>query len=194
MCRHACHQLLPWLRASSAMVPHGAWPGSDQWPWSTPPATGPVGRLGRPNASNPGGVDRYVLSLCCPRCMCVCSVLAHLAPVYQCARCLWFVCAVGGCVPPPQPPPSNFLYFFFCSVFALFCLAFLLMGKGARAHCRHRHGELLQRCNSVVFSCVRCRCFVGGRAPGMRLARLDVHEYASGWVWLVTSLLLVLTA
>ena len=30
VCRHACHQLLPWLRATFAMVPDAAWPGSDQ--------------------------------------------------------------------------------------------------------------------------------------------------------------------
>ena len=32
VCRHACHQLLPWLRGTFAMVPDAAWPGSDQWP------------------------------------------------------------------------------------------------------------------------------------------------------------------
>ena len=34
--------------------------------------------------------------------------------------------------------------------------------------------------------------FGGGRAPGVRLARPDVHGYGSGWVWLGASLLLVL--
>ena len=28
--RLACHQLLPWLRVTFAMVPDAAWPGSDQ--------------------------------------------------------------------------------------------------------------------------------------------------------------------
>ena len=64
--------------------------------------------------------------------------------------------------------------------------------KGARVHCRHRHGQLVQRCNSVVFSGVCRRCFGGGRAPGVRLPRPDVHGYGSGRVWLVASLLLVL--
>ena len=39
----ACQQLLPWLRVTFAMVPDAAWPGSDQWPWGTAPAAGPVG-------------------------------------------------------------------------------------------------------------------------------------------------------
>ena len=52
--------------------------------------------------------------------------------------------------------------------------------------------QLLQRCNSVMFSGVCRPCFGGGRAPGVRLARLDVHRYGSGWVWLVASLLVVL--
>ena len=35
VCRQACHQLLPWLQVTFAMVPDAARPGSDQWPWST---------------------------------------------------------------------------------------------------------------------------------------------------------------
>ena len=58
--RLACHWLLPWLRVTFAMVPDAAWPGSDQWPWSTAPATGPVGRLGRPSASDPSGVGSFL--------------------------------------------------------------------------------------------------------------------------------------
>ena len=195
VCRHACHQLLPWLRATFAIVSDAAWPGSDQRPCSTAPATGPVSWLGRPSASHPGGVDRGVLSLCCPRCMCVCGVLAHVARVHRCARCVRCACAVGGCV--PLPPPPNFL---FCSFFFLLCicLAFLFsfvlskIEKGARAHCRHRHGQLVQWCNSIVFSGVCRCCFGGGRAPGVWLGRLDVHGHGSGWDWLVASLLLVL--
>ena len=38
--RLACQRLLPWLRVTFAMVPDAAWPGSDQWLWSTAPATG----------------------------------------------------------------------------------------------------------------------------------------------------------
>ena len=64
---------------------------------------------------------------------------------------------------------------------------------GARVHCRHRHGQLVRRCNSVVSSGVCRRCCGGGRAPGVRLARPDVHGYGPGWVWLGVSLLLELT-
>ena len=175
------------------MVPDAAWPGSDQWPWSSAPATGLVGRPGRPSASDPRGVDRCVLCLCCPQCMCVCGVLAHSAPVHRCARCVRFACAVGGFFPPP-PPLICFLFFsfFLCMCCVLFCSFFLKMEKGARAHCRHRHGQLRQRCCSVVFSGVHRRCFVSSRAPGVPLARLDVHGYGSGCPWLVVSFLFVL--
>ena len=112
--RLACHRLLPWLRVRFAMVPDAAWPGSDQWPWSTAPSTGPVGGLGRPSASDPWAVGSFLslgrptcvqcpgpLGSCspvCPRglCCCVCGVLGHLAPVHQCARSVCCVaCAVS---------------------------------------------------------------------------------------------------
>ena len=102
--RLACHRLLPWLRVTFAMVLDAAWPGSDQWLWSTAPATGPVGRLGRPSASDPWGIGSF-LSLGCPTCVqrpgplgscspvcprgllwCVCGVLGQLAPVHRSAR------------------------------------------------------------------------------------------------------------
>ena len=112
--RLACHRLLPWLRVTFAMVPDAAWSGSDQWPWSTAPATGPVGWLGRPSTSDPWGVGSF-LSLGCPTCVqcpgplgsrspvrplgvlcCVCGVLGHLAPVHRCARSVCcFACAVS---------------------------------------------------------------------------------------------------
>ena len=112
--RLACHRLLPRLRVTFAMVPDAAWSGSDQWPWSTAPATGPVGRLGRPSVSDPWGVGSF-LSLGRPTCVqcsgplgsrspvrplgvlcCVCGVLGHLAPVHRCARSVCcFVCAVS---------------------------------------------------------------------------------------------------
>ena len=38
--RLACNR---WLRLMFGMVPDAAWPGSDQWPWGTAPAAGPVG-------------------------------------------------------------------------------------------------------------------------------------------------------
>ena len=112
--RLACHRLLPWLRVTFAMVLDAAWPGSDQWLWSTAPATGPVGRLGRPSASDPWGIGSF-LSLGCPTCVqrpgplgscspvCprgllwrVCGVLGQLAPVHRCARSVCCVaCAVS---------------------------------------------------------------------------------------------------
>ena len=112
--RLACHRLLPWLWVKFAMVPDVVWPGSDQWPWSTAPATGPVGRLGRPSASYQWGVGSS-LSLGRPTCVqcpgplgscspvrplgvlpCVCGVLGHLAPVHRCARSVCCVaCAVS---------------------------------------------------------------------------------------------------
>ena len=93
--RLACHRLLPWLRLMFAMVPDAAWPVSDQRPWGTAPAAGPVGRLGRPSASDPWGVVSF-LSLDHPRCAHVCGVLGHLASVRRCARSVSFVaCAVS---------------------------------------------------------------------------------------------------
>ena len=210
--RLACHWLLPWLRVTFAMVPDAAWPGSDQWPWSTAPATGPVGRLGRPSASEPLGICSFLslgrptcvqcpglLGSCSPVCSlgvlcCMCGVLGHWAPVHRCACCVRCACAMGGCV--PLPPPLIFVVFFFLLFF------FFLGGEkkektkkgktGPRVHCRHRHGQLVRWCNSVVSSGVCRRCCGGGRAPGVRLARPDVHGYGSGWVWLGVSLLLVL--
>ena len=126
--RLACHRLLPWLRVTFAMVRDAAWPGSDQWPWSTAPATGPVGRLGRPSASDPWGIGSFLslgrrmcvqcpglLDSCSPVCprgllCCVCGVLGHLAPVHRCARCVRCARAMGGCV--PLPPPFIFVSFF----------------------------------------------------------------------------------
>ena len=112
--RLACHRLLPWLRVTFAMVPDAAWQGSDQWPWSTAPATGPVGRLGRPSAPDAWGVGSFLslgrptcvqypgppgsCSPVCPRCLwcCVCGVLGHLAPGHRCARSVCCVaCAVS---------------------------------------------------------------------------------------------------
>ena len=129
VCRQACHQLLPWLWATFAMVPDAVWPGSDQRPWSTAPATGPTGRPGRLSASDPGGVDRCVLCFCCSRCTGVCCVLAHVAPFHRCARCVRCVCAVGGCVPLPPPPPIFFSFFLLSICFVLSWL-FFFNGKG----------------------------------------------------------------
>ena len=121
-----CHWLLPWLQVTFAMVPDAAWPGSDQWPSSTAPATGLVGRLGRPSASDPWGVGSFLslgrptcvqcpgpLGSCSPVCLrgllcCVCGVLGHLAPVHRCARSVCCVaCAVSTPWSSPAPNPSG---------------------------------------------------------------------------------------
>ena len=392
--RLACHRLLPWLRVTFAMVPDAAWPGSDQWPWSTAPAPGPVGRPGRPGVSNPWGVGSF-LSLVRPMCarcpgplgscspvrsrgsLCrVCGVLGHLAPVHRCARSVWCVahalsrapwlpftsvpaecvvlrvwcpgslgscsparllrvllcvrgvlghlgpfhrcacsvfcfvsavswatwllftgvscgllcclCGVPGHLAPvhrcvclvccvacvaswaPWPPltgvparcvvlrvrcpgplgfcsPVRSLGVLLCvrgvpGLLALvhrcarpWCLVPLLPSvhasvrcsgprgarspvcalcavrvchwwfcpsspppkfsfdekkrkTGARVHCRHRHGQLVRRCSTVVSPGVCRRCCGAGRAPGWRLARPDVHGYGPGWVRLGVSL------
>ena len=127
---------------------------------------------------------------------CMCGVLGHWAPVHRCACCVRCACAMDGCVPLPSP----LIFVFFLLVFFFTCFFFFGKKKektkkrktGARVHCRHRHGQLVRRCNSVVSSGVCRRCCGGGRAPGVRLARPDVHGYGSGWVWLGVSLLLVL--
>ena len=105
------------------------------------------------------------------------------------------LCAVRVCLgwmcPSSSPPNVRFFFLFFF---------FLKKEKEktkkrkteARVHCRHRHGQLVRRCYSVVSSGVCRRCCGGGRAPGVRLACPDVHGYGSGWVWLGVSLLLVL--
>ena len=112
--RLACHRLHPWLRVTFAMVPDAAWPGWDQQPWSTAPATGPVGRLGRPSVSDPWGVGSFLSpgrptcvrcpgppGSCSPVCplgvlCCVCGVLGLPAPVHRCARSVCCVaCAVS---------------------------------------------------------------------------------------------------
>ena len=89
--RLACHRLLPWLRLTFAMVPDAAWPGLDQRPWSTAPATGPG--LGWVAPVRP---THGVLVLSCPwAALRVCSVLGHLAPVHRRAR---VVCCVASAV------------------------------------------------------------------------------------------------
>ena len=129
---------------------------------------------------------------------CMCGVLCHWAPVHRCACCVRCACAMGGCV--PLPPPLIFVFFYLLFFFTCFFFFFWKKEKektkkrktGARVHCRHRHGQLVRRCYSVVSSGVCRRCCGGGRAPGVRLACPDVHGYGSGCVWLGVSLLLVL--
>ena len=98
-----------------------------------------------------------------------------------CALCAVCMCYRWLC---PSSSPPNFQFFFFCWK--------KKRQTWARVHCRHRHGQLVRRCNSVVSSAVCRRCSGGSRAPGVRLARPDVHGYGPGWVWLGVSLLLEL--
>ena len=76
----ACHRLLPWLRVTFAMVPDAAWPGSDEWPWSTAPATGPMGWLGPASAPDPWGIGSF-LSLGRPTCVQCPGPLGSCSPV-----------------------------------------------------------------------------------------------------------------
>ena len=112
-----------------------------------------------------------VLRVRCP------GPLGSRSPV--CALCAVRVCHGWLC---PSSSPPNFRLFFVFRFFLSFF--FVRKGKtGARVHCRHRHGQLVRRCNSVVSSGVCRRCCGSGRAPGVRLARPDVHGLGSGWVW-----------
>ena len=134
-----------------------------------------------------GVPGRGIQSLCCPWCLCVHGVLAQVAPIHRRVRCVQCACAVGGCV--SLPPPLIVFSFFVTSRLIFFFRKnrqknyfFQFFTKnGARVHCRHKHGQLVQWCNSVLFSGV-CRWCFGGCAPGVRLARPDVHGYGSGWV------------
>ena len=139
VCRLACHRLLPWLRVMFAMVPDAAWPGSHQWPWSTAPATGPVGRLGRSSASDPWGIGSF-LSLGRPTCVQCPGPLGSCSPVFL-AR---FAVVRLRC-PGPAGSCSPV-----CSLGVLFCMCGVL-GHWAPVH----------RCAC----CVRCVCAMGGCVP-----------------------------
>ena len=92
--RLACHRLLPCLRVTFAMVLDATWPGSDQRPWGTARAAGPVGRMGRPSVPDPWAVVCCFPSLGRPTCACVCGVHGPLALVHRCARTVCSVCSV----------------------------------------------------------------------------------------------------
>ena len=93
VCRHACHRLMPWLRVTFTMVPDVALPGSDQWPWSTAPATGLAGRLGRPSASDPWV---WFVAPCSSAALgaCACAVSWATWRLFTSARALCVPCAV----------------------------------------------------------------------------------------------------
>ena len=135
----------------------------------TAPATGPVGRLGRPSVSDPWGVDSFPslsrptcvqcpgpLGSCSPVCprgllCCVCGVLGHLAPVHLCARS---VCCVA------------------CAVFWATWLPFTGAPAGCVVLCVRCPGPLgscSPVCSLGVLCCV-C-CVLGHLAPVLRCAR-----------------------
>ena len=167
--RLTCHRLLSWLRVTFAMVPDAAWPGSDQRPWSTAPATGTVGRLGCPSASDPWSVGSF-LSLGCPTCVQCPGPLGSCSPV--CPRgLLCCVCGVLGHLPPVQRFPRSVC----CVAFAV-SLATWLPFTGAPAGCvvlRVRCPRPLGSCSQVlplgVLLCVRG--VLGHLAPVHRCAR-----------------------
>ena len=189
--RLACHRLLPWLRVTFAMVPDAAWPGSDQWPWSTAPAPGPGGRPGRPNVSDPWGVGSLLslgrptcarcprpLGSCSPVCSrgllcCVCGVLGHLAPVHRCARSVWCVACAA----------SRAAWLLFTGVPAA-CVVLCVRCPGPIGSCspvrplgvlifRARCPGPLGSCSPVCLLCLLfCLCGVlGNLAPVRRCAR-----------------------
>ena len=125
--------------------------------------------------------------LCLPACLCVSAAAsrgqaphgnASLARVRcpgpggarspACALCAVPVCRWWLCLSSSPP------IFFWCLLVLFFFSKknekkfYRLKKKGAGVHCRHRHGQLVQWCNIVVFSGVCRRCFGGGRAPGVR--------------------------
>ena len=170
--RLACHRLLPWLRVTFAMVPDAAWPGSDQRPWGTAPAAGPLGRLGCPSVPDPCSVFCCCRSLGRPRCArlcgvlgplgsssplcslralcCVCGVLGHFAPVHRCARS---VCCIT------------------CAVSSASCLLFTNVLSRCivmRVRCPGTLGSCSPRCSLGVSCCI---CGVLGQlAPDHRCA------------------------
>ena len=73
-----CHWLLPWLRLTFAMLPDAAWRGSEQRPWGTAIAAGPLGRLGCPRASHSWDALCCYMSLRGPRRGPGCGVLGPL--------------------------------------------------------------------------------------------------------------------
>ena len=175
-----CHGLrcsLAGLRPAALVYRSCHWPGG---PAGSPQFVSPLGC--RPWCPVPLLFSVHVCVLCCgPRGACspVCALCAVRV-------CCWWLC--------PSSPPLIFLsvvFFLLCICFVLSCLFFL---KKWKRGCAHTAGTGMGNwCSgSVVSSGVYRRCFGGGRAPGARLARSDVHGYGSAWVWLVASLLLVL--
>ena len=120
VCQYACHQLLPWLRATFATVPDAVLPGSDQWPWSTAPATGSVGRLGRYSASDPWGVPLLP------------SVHVRVRPTWRLFTGVRAVCGMRVLLVVASLPlfPPALIFFSFLFLFVLYLFYFFLLFFG----------------------------------------------------------------
>ena len=138
-----------------------------------------------------------VLHVRCP------GPLGSCSPV--CVLCAVRVCHGWLC---PSSSPPNFRFFFTRFLFFfVFLLVFFFRGKkkektkkrktGARVHCRHRHGQMVRRCNSVVSSGVCHWCCGGSRAQGCGSRVLMYTGLGQGgfgevslcfWSWLVRRL------
>ena len=131
VCRHACHHLLPWLRATVAMVPDAACPGlgpvaleycSCHWPGGSAGSPQCVRSwVYRPLRPAPLLPSLHV-RVRCPGELGACSPVRALCVV--CVCCWW--------LPPSSSLPHNFDFFlFFCSGMVSFCFAFFCEnGKG----------------------------------------------------------------
>ena len=140
------------------MVPNAAWPGSDQQPWSTAPATGPVGRLGRSSVSDPWG---WFFPVPRPPHVCAVSWATWLQFTGVPARCVVFG------VRCPGPPGS-------CSPvcpLGVLCWVCGVLGLLAPVHRRARSvccvGCAVSWASWLLFTGVPARCVVSRvRRPG----------------------------
>ena len=144
-----------------------AWPGLDQLPWSTAPASGPVGRLGCPSVSDPWDVGSFVslgLATCvrCPGTLgscspvhpfgalcCVCGVPGHLGPFHRCAR---LVCHVTSAVLLGHLAPLHRCARSVCYVVCWVSWATWLLFTGVSARC----AALCVQCPRPFSSCSPC--------------------------------------
>ena len=189
--RLACHRLLPSLRMTFAMVFDAAWPGSDQWPWGTAPAAGPVGRLGRPSAPKLWGVVCCFPSLSRPTCTvswaawllftgvparCVVLRVRCPGPLGSCSpvctlSVLCYMCGVLGHLAPVQRCARSV-----CCLSCAMSWAAWLLFTGVLARCvvlRVRCAEPPVSRSSVCPLCALCcvRSALGHLAPVHRCAR-----------------------
>ena len=94
-----------------------------------------------------------------------------------CALCAVRVCHGWLC---SSSSPPNFCFFLFVSFF------FLMEEKEKQGRAYTAGTGTGSWCGGAIVLChLACvvRCCGGGCAPGVRLARPDVHGLGSGWVW-----------